>query len=525
MDKQKGFVAVLLMVGAIVILLIGGAYFIGVKKQSIPSIPSVTQNFSSTPSVGQKNTYPDFFLFSIPKPIKNLAVSDLPNNQNPVNVVSYNGHLWFAGDGSIVEYDTNSGKLVSYSNPKKGNCESNVVITKEFLFTSCRMNGVKDFSSEYTGKPDYAQYAIFKINPSTHEVEHIFTPKDGLVNTSNYYLYSDRDTVWVATEGGVVNINASTNQVKFYSSELGIPGSILSTRTMFVNKDYVWVAVNANVGSQGGLSMYDKKTQVWKAFNVRDLKDYSTDRFDLEAGFKSIPGGIQIAFRDGNLDTSDRLVEKQYNYQTGKWTKVNIERPASGAQSETTRQYITTTYPPFFNDQKVDQFGLTQIQLPDSSQTYQLDGRNNYVLSPMVEDKRYILTSATVDVIDDTSPFRKILVKLGERLEGDVRYADSSAFQGLVTFLIDPTSSLAVVADSYCGGMGCTGGQKAWLVDLKGSKIVKVYTAKSDNLPSGELLTGLSMAREGNTLVIKDKNGKPLFSIDTINYNLTVLNK
>lgn len=478
--NQKGFAPILIIFLLIIILVIGvGAYLLGTKKN--PIIPQQPQgiNTSSTPPTSQNNTDNDFFFFSIPKPIKDLTVYQLPNDMNPRNVVQYKDSLWFAGDGSLVEYDTKSGKLASYSNMTKTNCDSNVVMANNFLFTSCHTDNIEDafgHTEQLTSKIYTGHYSVFKINPLTHQIEHVFTDKDGLQNRYNYTLFADGDTVWIQTFKGIGRINATTNQVKFYTNELGIPGSTLSISWMLVDQNYVWAAIGANVGSQGGLSMYDKKTQTWKAFSVRDLKDYTFDRFDLEAGFKTIPSGIQIAFRDGNLETSDRLVEKQYNYQTGQWKKVNIERPASGAQSESTRQYIAATYPPPFNYQKVDQFGLTQLQLPDSNQTYQLDGRNNYILSPVIGNKRYILTSATIDVIDDSSPFRQILTKLGSLPSSGVSYGDPSAYEGLVNFLIDSDNSLAVVADSACGGQGCSGKEKVWLIDLKSAKIDKIYT-------------------------------------------------
>lgn len=528
--NQSGTIIIAVVIIFILAVVGAAGYYLLSKNKLSTSNPLTNTSNQSVPSVSQaqKTALNDFFLFSIPKPISNVSILNLPNTASIRNVVSFKDSLWFAGGGNLVEYDTKSGKLVSYSDMTKVNCDSNVVIANNFIFTSCHSDNIEDafgHTEQLTSKIFTGHYSIYKINPSTHEVEHIFNDKDGLLNRYNYNLVSDGDIVWVQTFKGIGKIDARINNVKFYTNELGILGSTLSVRTMFVDKDYVWVAIDANVGSQGGLSMYDKKTQTWKAFQVNDLKDNSLDRFDLEAGFKSIPGGIQIAFGDGDMKTADysvdRLVEKQFNYKTGKWTKVGIDRPASGAQSESTRQYVRSTYPSTPKYITTDQYGLTQLRLPESNQLYQLDGRNNYILSPMVGDKRYILTSATIDVIDDSSSFRQILVKLGTLPSSGVSYGDPTAYEGLVSFLVDPSSSLALVVDTGCGGQGCKGGQKAWLVDLKVGKINKVYTTETDNLPNGDLLYNLSMSREGNLLVIKDKNGNPLFNIDATNYNLT----
>lgn len=504
-------------IGTVTLLFI--VALIGVGNYLLGSNQNSTKITSQTSEANPN----DFFFFSIPKPIKNLAITDLPNDGNPNNVVRIGDSLWFAGDGSIVEYDIKSGAIVSYSDQKKANCDRDLVYVAGYLFASCHIDNVFDAferTSQLQTELYTGHYGVLKINPQTHKLEHIFSKEDGLLNGYNYQLTADGDTIWIATFNGLGRINARTNHVDFYTDDLGFQNSSNAVSFgivhIIVDKDYVWAWAGANAESQGGVALFNKALGTWKAFGPRELMDYTFDRIDLEYdsnryAAKLIPGGIQIAFRDGNLGTQNRLVEKQYIYQSGKWTKVNGDRIATGPDSEQKRQYIASTYPSSFNYQKVDQSGLTQLQLPDSNQVYQLDGRNNYALSPMMGNKRYILTSATVDVIDDSSPFGKILVKLGERI-GIMGPPDQ------VQFLVNSNTSLALVIDPACG-MGCS--EKAWLIDLKAKKINKIYTTK-DGLPEGELLRELSMDKQGNILVINDKNGKELFNIDIINFNLTV---
>lgn len=497
------------------------------KKQGLESPPLTNQITSSTYET-TKLIIDDFFLFSTPKPIKDLTVYQLPNDLNPHNVVQYKDSLWFVGGGSLFEYDVKSRKLISYSDPTKTNCDTNVVVISNYLYTPCHTDNINDafgHTEQLTTKVFTGHYSVFKINPSTHQVEYIFTDKDGLQNRYNFYLYADGNNVWIATFGGIGRIDTVANQVEFYANELGIRGSTFSVNKMLVDEDYVWAAVGANVESHGGLTMYNKKRQTWVGFNTIDLKDYSTDRFDLEK-FKLVPGGIQIAFRDGEMGGDvDRLVEKQYIYQTEKWIKVNSEKPASGRLSDSTFQYLETSYPATPKQATTDQYGLTQLILPETKQTFKLDGRDSYILLPMVDNKRYILTSATVDIIDDILPFQQILVKLGPLPSAGER--GEFSYGGSVNFLVDHENSLAVITDSDCGGIGCSGKQKIWFIDLKSAKINRVYT-KNDGI-NDELLGGstggLSMRRTGGLLVIIDESGKSIFNIDTTTNKLTVLKK
>lgn len=525
MNKQKGFTPILIIV--VVLLVVVGTVYYFSKRHNV-SLPQMKPPASQASSQLQKTaiTKNDFFFTSIPRPIKDITVNDLPNNAFVRNVVTYNDQLWFAGSGSLIAYDAKKSQLVGYSNPKKGFCDSNVVLANNFLFTSCRMNNVAEFSKEYSGRPDYAQYAIIKLDPKTYQIKHVYLPKDGLLDTSNFVLYQDGDIVWVATSNGVAAIDATTDKVSFYIDELGIQGTVHSIGKIFVDDKYVWAYTNSNAYSTGGLSLFSKATKTWKPFGPQELKDRRPSNFDLESlangyGFKLIPGGIQAAYRDGDItvgnETFDRLVEKQYNYNTGKWTKKS-EQPATGSYYTSSIEKLSLNYPGEPNAAKEDQYKLVQLQI--ASKTYQLDGRNNIRLSPVIEEKRYLLTSGTIDVIDDTYPFRQILVKLHDKLETNLNSDYTSVYNGPIQFLVDPETLQAFVASLQCGpGMdACSPSQKVWLIDLKNAKILKEYTA-ADKVPIVDNLTGISLTKEGTVSTIHDSSGKTLFSINTANYN------
>lgn len=524
--NQKGFAPiVIILILAIVFTLGVSGYYLETKSQStVLHQPPVTQIanvlHSPKPSPAQDKNNNDFFFFSIPKPTKDLSIYQLPNDMHPRNVIQYQESLWFAGDGSLVEYDTKSGNIKSYSDYTKANCDSNVVLSNNFLFTSCHTDNIQDalgYTEKLEGKIYAGHYSIFEINPQTHQVEHIFTDKEGLKNRYNYTLVADDNTVWVQTFNGIGKIDATTNKVSFFNApeidlSFGI-GQILP------NKDFVWAYT-----VDQGLTLFNKTTQSWKQFTSSEVigrpNYHRLDTVPFDNPIKLIPGGLQIGLWAGDQAQNNCIV-RNYDYVTKQWTTASSQQIRYLTQCES---LLKSQFPKEAVYTKFDSNGLTQIQLPGSSITYQIDGRDNYILSPMIVGKRYLLTSATIDTIDDKTPFRQILIKLGSRLEENVLYTDLSAYQGLVYFLIDSDGSLALVIDSACGGQGCTGDQKAWFVNLKSGKIIKTYT-NSDGLPNGDTLTDLNMSREGDLLLIKNKQGDPVFSINVKNSNLSVLKK
>lgn len=519
----------LLIVGVIIMLLFFGAG-IFLRKDS-RNTKNISKSLTPLPSEKSINHSNSFFYFKIPRPLEDLGLEDLPNTAYPHTIVKHNDHVWFAGVGSIIEYDRDSEKLISYSNAKQANCRGDLVLINNYIYAACHIDNIEDaFGTvrKLTTRLYTGHFGILKINPDTHQIEHTFSKQDGLLNGYNYELYADGDDIWIATFDGVGRINSKTNNVDFYKQELGFPdvNKNYSVRHMFVDRDYVWVFFVSNAEAQGGVALYNKKLNTWKAFGPRELQE-NPRQFDLDSNnggpmAKLIAGGIQIAFRDGKIGEHDRLVEKQFNYETGIWTKI-AEHIATGEESEKTYKILEPVYPPPSQDYLVDSDGLTQITLRGTDRTFQLDGRSNVILSPVINNKRYILTNSTIDVIDEDAPFRQILVKLGESLFGDVQYMDPFEQGTHVQFLIDHESLLALVINPSCEGMGCDGKQKVWLVDLKSGKINKIYTADSGGLPIGDKLTGkMKIHKSGDFLILTKESEEEVFKINILNNDLVV---
>lgn len=498
--KQKGIVGIFVLL-ILALAIAGGVYYLGKISNRSQKSQAILSNF---------------FLRSVPRSVSDISILNLPNTADIKGVVSFKDSLWFSGGGSLVEYDIKSGKLISYSDLIKANCDSNVVMANNSLFTACRTDNINDafgHTEQLTSKVFTGHYSIFKINPSAHEVEYIFTDKDGLKNRYNFKLTGDGDTVWVETFKGIGRIDAKTNKVSFYTTpEIDIAfgiGKILPDR------DYVWAW-----SADEGLALFNRSAQTWQQFADTDVLGkpvaFRLDARPFASPIKLVSGGLQIGLWAGE-DIGDNCLVRQYNYSTQQWTTVSSQQTQYVYQCG---DILKQQFPQEPTYTIVDTDGLVQIRLPETGEQYQVDGRNNYTLSPVVDNKRYILTNSTIDVIDNTLPFPQILVKLGSLPSGSTSYSDPAMYEDLVNFLVDPDRSFAVVVDPDCAGQGCMGGQKAWLVDLNAGKVNKVYT-KADNLPEGDLLYGLSMSREGDLLVVKDKQGEPLFNINTSNYNLS----
>lgn len=142
--------------------------------------------------------------------VRRIKVDQLPDSEGIQGFETYKNSLWVSGDGALIEYDLNLGKVIGFSDPLKANCDSNLVIVNDYLFAACRTP-----TRKYIGK-----YLVLKINLKNLKVEKIFSEKDGLLDQNNYDLFKDGNYVWVSTYDGLGKVNAKTDEVDFYRGEL-----------------------------------------------------------------------------------------------------------------------------------------------------------------------------------------------------------------------------------------------------------------------------------------------------------------
>lgn len=525
MPGKKVLIAVgivIFIVFIVVLVLSLGGSGDGRTSTNQPSgLKKISDVFKRIPILNQivKTDSGAFFATSITQPFGELTLNDIPAYFDITNVVKDGNTIWFAGNGFILEYDTVKKAVVGSSVRKNtGDC-ADVALAGGFLYAACDVRGIDQYKASFTGfENNIHNYVVFKINPKSNEIVKVFTPKDGLKSTVSYRLFADAADIWVTSVGGVARIQPDET-VSFFDKQLAINGSVPSPSQVVADGTHIWVISAPTDHSKGGVSVFDKQTNGWLGFDPDDLQEREREKIDVE-GFKIIPGGVQIAFRDGRINLTVRLVEKQYNYTSGIWKKIS-DMPTTGDGGIGTYAYLRKSYPqrPVYTE--VDGRGFSQLRLPTTGQSYPTNGRRSYIFSEMINGKRYLLTSASIDVLEPDSPFNRVLVPLGEGLELSQIYPSLESYQTLVRFVVEPQSMLGLVVDTACDPrLGCQGKQKAWLVDLNNGKLLRAYTAV-DGLPGGKLLNGLTLSLNGTTLSVYNKLGIRLFAIDTTTNTLT----
>lgn len=131
------------------------------------------------------------------------------------------------------------------------------------------------------------QGGIIRHNLVTGE-QRIYTVADGLVSGSNIRLTLDsfeKDILWVGTFRGLNRIDFVTGEVRTYTT-FGMTGSAHEARVFGVDAEYVWVLVNANSYTNGGVARLTKKTDEWKTWGPEHFPfdPQTPQRFDSFGG-------------------------------------------------------------------------------------------------------------------------------------------------------------------------------------------------------------------------------------------------
>ena len=132
--------------------------------------------------------------------------------------------------------------------------EDKIMVTSpgsdHFSFLNSR-NGLPDdrFTAIYPG-PDgliwigTAHNGLYTISKRGGMAKHVFLSKNSLENTINK-ITSNHDSVWVATNSGVIMFNTGTGERHQYTTSEGLPHNKI--RDIFVDrKNNVWIATRSN---------------------------------------------------------------------------------------------------------------------------------------------------------------------------------------------------------------------------------------------------------------------------------------
>ncbi len=493
-----------------------------------------SQQVNYTPQTQTKNTKSvtssssAFFQTGISeKQLASVVVADLPNSRDIRGVIEYDGRIWYSGDGSLIEYDPELGEIVRYSNLTKVNCDSNLVIVGGFLYVPCRS---LDENKETDSVSEYPLYQLYKINPKTYSVEKIYKKSDGLLNQSNFEVYSTGDRyIWIATFEGVAKLDTKTDAIVYYTDDLGIYGTHFGVNSIIPDGERVWAVVSANAESVGGISLYDPKTNTWKGFGPKSLKEVDDNRLDFEytaqggSAIKLVPGGIQVAFRDG--EDPRILVEKKYSYQTDTWTTVNkVAYDGNYYDSESKRLAKEYTSLSMQGARFEDEDALTSIIL--HGKKYDVNGRAYLGASSVVNGKRYFLTGGSVDVLREGERLPKVLLKLPK----DIDFArphdtnPESLPTRLLTvigsdllFVFSPDAQEGFEGPNYFGTM------QLWVIDTKSDMVISEFSDKGEY--SWRLGTKFELKQDGEKYMIINASGKTILEVDPTRKKFTVVDR
>lgn len=505
-SRKKVFIIITFVFVLITLLgvILGNVVYTGTGKSS-PSQPfsfirSIPFMRTLLPEEKQSDA---IFMTILPRPIEDITITDIPSSFDVTKTVTLGNRLWIASADFVHEYDVTKKSIVASTNPRKVGACDDVAVAAGALFVACR-----DAAGQYT---------IYRVNPKTRAIVTSFSANNGLKYATQVKLFPSVNALWVATGGGIARIALDSNTITFFDRQLGL-GARPDIEQIIFDQEYVWAVASAAQYSPGGVSVYTSSHNTWSGYGPSALQEREPSTVTIE-GIKPVAGGIQIAFRDGRVGLTIQLVEKQYSYSTKSWIKIS-EKPTTGDGGEVTYAYMAQAYPQKPQFTSIDSQGLSQLTAA-AGQQLPLNGRRSYILSPPFNGKRFLLTSATVDIIDTTTPFQRILVRFGEGIELNQSFPDTQQYAQLLEFQVDESSMLGLVTDSGCDPRtGCGGTQKAWLVDLNAGRLLRTYTP-ADGLPGGRLLTDIIMRVQDGSLDAYNKIGVKLFSIDTQTYQLT----
>lgn len=441
-----------------------------------------------------KNTKVNTYLFDKFSSFGDVEIGDFPNLTSIRGVVKYGNSLWIVGDGKLVEFDTTKNKIVRVSSSELGYCANNLVLVRDYLYIPCHE------------KLNYeSSQVVHKLNLKNYVLEKTFGEKDGLTGRLNYELTTDGSDIWITTNNGVGKID-SNDHVYFYKSELGITATVYSVSKILVDNKSIWVYVNANAYSQGGIARYDKTLQKWFSFGPNELREFDKSRFDA----------TDIAVVEGGLISKTwevgKCTIKKFLYSSNKFTNVSISSNFGDCgNTDVGSDYKTYT----------DENGFTQLSY--LGKNYLIDGRVAMFLSPAINNRKYFITNVSIDRIDDISVPPMPVIKFGKNISPLTGTTEIKWTDNYVKF-VTTNSDYWLVISTGCklGGMielPCDS-PTIWLVDAKKELLVARFDSdNSKTLISKDIIGTLSAQLTGNQLIISN-DGVDKLKIDLKNIKL-----
>ncbi len=437
---------------------------------------------------------PGFLLDRLPGGLAGLQLRFLPDHSSIYGGVLHRGRLVVAGEQALHELDPRSGRLLRMSDVRQAECNGDLAVVGDRLFAACRP------ASEKPDRGGFRPQRLFEIDLERGGVVRVYGPAEGLRSGANFQLAADGATLWIATFDGLARLDTRTGKVSFHTADLGVGGTSFSVSQVLVDRDHVWAALNANVYTQGGLVLFDKRAGAHRAFLPRDLMR-TPSRFDLSA-WQLVPGGIEIAFRDGAAP--DRMAVKRYEHASGTWREVaSIPQERS---SEWAARHFSAAHAGRVQT-LVRKDGLVDLQLPGQRAPLACLGRSPMRVSPVIDGRRYVLTSASLDVVDGTLAFPELLVPLGKSISVYGPVSPDTA--RLVT---DPDTKTAMVFATFaCNNeYAACPDDELWLIDLAARKVLLQTRLREGQLKLDQLVEERGLVKTPGGFAIRDGQGRTL---------------
>lgn len=192
------------------------------------------------------------------KPDKFSVVKYFPTSftaNNPVDLYPdpYDANIvWFVTYGGILKYDAARQAFTQVIGGPEGITSSprSLIRKQNDLFVA--LNG-----------------GFKKINLKTGQTK-FYGIKDGLVNGANLILRADsedNDVIWIATFDGLSKFSILSEKFVNFREETKIAATSFGVQNIGFGQDSVWIVVQANAYSRGGIARYDKKTNTWEAWS------------------------------------------------------------------------------------------------------------------------------------------------------------------------------------------------------------------------------------------------------------------
>lgn len=173
------------------------------------------------------------------------------SNFRMVQILSQSKQALLISGGELVLADISSGRIIK------------TITAQDFpslnFYSAAMVDGDFFISSDQE---------ILRIN-SQGKLLNTYNVANGLVNAFNLYLTADPfepHTLWIATFDGLSKLDTQNNQFTNYKNELLPNSKSYGISLVRPTSENVWVYVDANSYSSGGIAKLNRKTNTWESY-------------------------------------------------------------------------------------------------------------------------------------------------------------------------------------------------------------------------------------------------------------------